>query len=163
MGFGTKQLKVLDWMQKLGGRRYPGIKSVYNPYDKFIFVRFGRFYATNGYILASVEWPEYEHAADEGWCVVDDYKDGKGFLLSTITFDNPMVCDKMRDRIFEDCFVRQGDVHECGPYNPRLIAECMKPFIASDITVSPVIGADKIEFTGRGKDVSIRVVMMGMR
>lgn len=163
MAFDTKQLKTFDWLQKLGTKKVPGLKSAFNPYSDYIFVRFGRFYATNGYILASVEYPEYTHAGDEGWCVIDDYKDGKGHLLSPVTFANPQICDKMRDRIFEDQFIRQWDVHECGQYNPRLIAECMKPFIVNDIAVSPVIGANKVEFSGHNEGVSIRVVMIGMR
>lgn len=163
MAFGTKQLKTLDWMQHLGGRRYPGIKGAYNPYDQYIFVRFGRFYATNGYILASVEWSEYEHAGDEGWRVIDDYKDGKGRLLSPITFANPQICDTMRDRIFEDQFIRQYDHSDCGPYNPRLVSECMKPFTINNIMPIIIIGTNKLEFAGHDKDVSIRVLMMGLK
>lgn len=163
MAFDTKQLKTFDWLQKLGMKKVPGLKSAYNPYESYIFVRFGRFYATNGYILASMEWPEYEHAGDEGWCVIDDYKDGKGRLLSPVTFSNPRICGLMRDREFEDQFIRLWDTQDAGPYNPRLVSECMKPFIINNIMPYIVIGANKLEFTGHDKDVSIRVVMMGLQ
>ena len=163
MAFDTKQLKTFDWLQKLGTKKVAGLKPAFNPYSDYVFVRFGRFYATNGYILASVEYPEYTHVGDEGWRVIDDYKDGKGRLLSPITFANPQVCDKMRDRIFEDTFVKSWDFIDAGPYNPRLIAECMKPFIVNDIPVSMVIAQNRVEFSGYNKDVSIRVVMMGLR
>ena len=163
MAFDTKQLKTLDWLQKLGTKKVPGLKAAFNSYSDYIFVRFGRFYATNGYILACVEWPEYSYDGNDGWRVIDDYKDGKGHLLSPVTFAKPQVCDTMRDRIFEDTFVKSWDFIDVGPYNPRLIAECMKPFIVNNLPVSMVIAQNRIEFSGHDKDVSIRVVMMGMR
>lgn len=165
MAHDMKKLKTLKWLEKLSSKRITGLDEPMNPYRQNVFARFGRFYATNGYILADVEYPEHTHDADDEWQAIAHYQDDKGYLLPTVEYFKPEICDRMRDRVFEDMFIKSIalDWDSSQAFNPALIAECMQPFKINGICPSMAMLGDRLEFAGHNKDVSIKVLMIGVR
>jgi hypothetical protein len=153
--------KWLDGIAQQKARYSKGVFVGSNMRD--IIVRFGSVYATNGIILARVDYPEFEHIADDGWKRVEAYFDGKGYLLET-----PELADTitdMRPDIFNDMFINtvvNEPVMEF-KFNPDVMMDALKPFKIHGI--QPVFTCDgmKGEFSGHDKDVSIRVCFMGVR
>lgn len=163
MAHDMKKLKTLRWLEKLSSKRIAGLNKLMNPYERNVFARFGRFYATNGYILAYVEYPEHLHDADYEWLAVAHYQDDRQYLLPKIEYYKPEICDRMRDRVFDDMFIKPVSLHwdSSQAFNPALIAECMQPFKINYISPSMAMMGEKLEFAGHNKDVSIKVLVMG--
>lgn len=164
MAFDSKRLKTFRWMERLSSWNPPKLKEGYNPYRGLILARFGRLYVTNSYILARVDYPEFAHLGDDEWLAIASYETSNGRLHELPTTYTPPVCQKMRDRVFEDFFIAPTALHYdcCQEFNPVLVAECMKPFQVNDIT--PTFGFQdyKLQFDGHNEDVSISVVMYGV-
>lgn len=165
MAHDMKKLKTLKWLEKLASKRITGLKDPYNPYRFNVFARFGRFYATNGYILACVEYPEHAHDTDVSWFAIEHYQDDKGYLLPEIEYGKPEICDMMHDRVFEDMFIKSMPLHwdSLQAFNPALVAECMQPFKINGICPSMAMSGEKLEFSGHNKDVSVKVLVIGVR
>lgn len=165
MAFDTKRLKAIKWLEKIAAKeqRNIGKAYTYNPY-RHIYMRFGSLYATNGFILAQVDYPEFEHDGDDSWKIVSAYTNGSGNHLEMLEYDTNEQTEHMRDRLFADMFIGSSALHYDAqqPFNAYLIAECMYLFKLYDI--APVIWQEgaKIEFVGHNREVSIRVLMMGV-
>lgn len=158
MAFDDKRLKTMQWLNRLSCKKIAGLPASYNPYSGKIIAQYGRLYSTNGYILAAIEYAEFEHIADYGYMEVDTFeKDGKLLELPILK-----EIDKQPSKgIFENMFIDRVEYNQSNTFNPYLIAECMQPFKINDI--SPIIIHDdmRIEFVGHNNDVSIKVIMMG--
>ena len=165
MAHDMKKLKTLKWLEKLSSKRIGGLNEPMNPYRYNVFARFGRFYATNGYILACVEYPEHVHDADFEWKAIAHYQDDKGCLLPAIEYRKPEICDRMRNSVFEDAFIKPIALiwDSSQPFNPALISECMQPFKINGICPCVAMLGEKLEFSGHNNDVSIKVLMMEIR
>ena len=158
MAFDGKRLKTMQWLNKLACKKIAGLPTSYNPYAGKIFAQYGRLYSTNGYILAAIEYAEFEHIADFGYMEIDTFeKDGKLLELPILK-----EMDKQPSKgIFENMFIDQVEYNQSDTFNPYLIAECMRPFKINDISPIIVHGDKRIEFVGHNDDVSIKVIMMG--
>lgn len=165
MAHDMKKLKTLKWLEKLSSKRITGLREPMNPYRYNVFARFGRFYATNGYILAYVEYPEHIRAGEDEWEAIAHYQDDKGYLLPEIEYYKPEICDRMRDRIFEDVFIKSIALNwdSSQAFNPALIAECMQPFKINGICPSMAMLGERLEFAGHNKDISIKALVIGVR
>lgn len=164
MAFDTKRLKAFKWLDKIATKQQRNVNalSTYNPYHN-IYIRFGRLYATNGFILAEVEYPEFAHDGDDCWKVVAAYVDGTGKHLEQILYTETEQTKRMRDRLFTDMFPKQLHYDQCQPFNPYLLAECMYLFKLYDINPIISLNGAWVMFSGHNKDVSIRVLTLGVK
>lgn len=162
MAFDTKRLRTIKWLDKLSSKRITGLKDAYNSYKGVVLARFGRLYAQNGYILASIEYNELYHTGDDQWLKIARYVDDDGKHIEDIEFENAFPHPN-NDRIFEDFFIALNMLRydSTVTFNPYLIAECMMPFKINDISPTIWQRDHYLEFTGHNKDVSIRVLMIG--
>ena len=162
MAFDSKMLKTCKELVKLSKvPRYIDNMSAYNPMGNEIYVRFGRFYVTNGFSLVMVEWNEYQHVGDDEWVTLSRFADNAGKLLIPFEFE---TAEKQRaNDIFEKQFIEKADFSEALPVNPHLMRDVLKVFEINDI--APVIYQDgsRYELAAHNGDVSIKAVVMGMR
>lgn len=165
MAFDTKQLKMFKWLEKVTKQpRY--IKSAYNSYRR-VYIRFGRLYATNGYILASVDYPEFEHVGDLSWYVVDKYTDDEGKHINgegeLFAYDETAA--NMRDRVFEDMFISNCSLHfdQCQPFNSALLVDALYPFKLYGLSPVIYMRDELLEFSAHNSEVSIKVLVIGER
>lgn len=163
MAFDDKRFKMFKWLFNIASRKPTGFKEGYNPYKGNVLCRFGKLYATNVYILAEVQYPEFEHVGDDMWMQVDCH------AVNGKHLEKPVFAEAEKhpknDRLFSDMFIGNSAMYydSVQPFNPRLIAECMKPFTINGISPVIVMDGAKLEFIGHNKDVSIKVMMMGER
>ena len=153
--------RTYKFMQDLAGELPGYLKRrlivKYNPYKR-IYCRFGRIYVTNGVMLARFDYPEVEkaNAGEYSWQTVR-LADGRFIFADTD--------DIKTDDIFERFFIMPTGIHYdvCQKFNPRLIADMMKPFIINEI--SPIMAQDNcfLEFSGHNGDVSIKTLIIGER
>lgn len=164
MAYDNKRLRMFKWLDAIARRKARYAKHAFvgsNMHD--IIARFGSVYATNGILLAQVDYPEFEHIADDGWKRVDTYLDGRGYLLKT-----PVLADTvsdMRADIFTDQFIGNRVKEPMVEYkfNPAVMDDALKPFKIYGI--APIMTTDgyRCELSGHDDDVSIRVLFMGLR
>lgn len=161
MAHDAKQLKTFKFLQKIaeGKQRYAA--DAWNPYND-VFSIFGVLYATNGIVLLSVEYPEFEHISDDGWKKVSGFLDEKGYLLK-----QPILSDvefNMRERLFADQFVKQHHYDNEFKINPAVLNDGVYLFKVYGINPNVIMGdGGKLELVGHNKDVCIRALMMGVR
>lgn len=159
MAFDMKQLRTCKELMKLSKiPRY--IKSSYNPMGENIYVRFGQFYATNGYTLVSVEWDEYHHAGDEEWETLSRFMDNAGKL---VPFEFEPCERQFSNDFFERFFIGKADYSEQLPFNAHLMRDVLNVFQINDITPIMVQDGAKWQLSGHNKDVSIKAIVMGVR
>ena len=160
MAFDTKRGRVLQWLDKLaeGNARY--CKPL-TSHPRSILTLYGRLYATNAIILAEVQYPEFEHISDYGWMKVDSFFDDNGYYLEFPTLAEPdyVYHDKYLSDMFIDKIVPTVDFK----FDVRVMKDALKPFEIYGIKPNMVISDSKCELTGHNKDVSMRVMMMGVR
>lgn len=159
MAFDMKQLRTCKELMKLSKiPRY--IKSSYNPMGENIYVRFGRFYVTNGYSLVCVEWDEYQHAGDDEWKVLSRFMDNNGKL---IPFEFETAEKQRANDILSKLFVEKVDYSNQVPVNARLLRDVLKVFEINDLTPIIVHDDSRYELSAHNKDMSIRALVMGLR
>ena len=163
MAFDTKQLRTCKELMKLSKAPRYIIKSAHS-HARFaegkIFVRFGRFYATNSYVLACVQWPEYEHAGDEEWMELSRFMDNDGKLVK-FEFE---PCEKQcANDFFDKYFIEKLDYSDNLPVNAHLLRDALMLFQINDI--APILYQDgtRWELSGHNKDISIKAIVMGTR
>jgi len=147
-----RQLRTLKWLEQVANKKFLELDA-YNPYKGNIYARFGRFYATNGYSVACVEFPEYANAGEDVW--------------ETVTFDSDGlkfggVSRDMRDNVFERLFTKP---HEFGLpekvlANPALFAQALKGFEINRLVPTVQFAGYRVMLAAHNKDVSIKVVCM---
>ena len=82
MAFDNKRLQTFKWLERTCQNSAQYSKRVYNSFHD-ILVFCGSLYATNGIILAKVDYPEFEHLSDGEWSRILRYVDDDGLLLET--------------------------------------------------------------------------------
>lgn len=164
MTYDDKRLRMFKWLDALAQQKARYSKGAFvgsNMHD--ILARFGSVYATNGVLLAQVDYPEFEHIADDGWKRVEAYFDGKGYLLET-----PELADTVTDMcadIFTDQFIGNRVKEPMIEYkfDPAVMDDALKPF--KIYRIAPIMTTDgyRCELSGHDDQVSIRVLFMGLR
>lgn len=156
MAFDSKRFRMFKWLDKVANTQ--GHVMPYN----HIYTIYGSLYATSGIILARIDYPEFEHIHDDGiWRVVLEYQDENGKHLDYPMF-GPAV-PQMRSRIFDDQFIGPELQYICTQaYDAKYIAECMYPFKLYGIHPTIAHDGPKLEFTGHNREVSMKVLMMGV-
>lgn len=156
MAFDKKQLRTCKQLLTIS----KPIKGLHSNaiFENTIFVRFGRFYVTNNYVLASVEWSEYEHAGDDEWCTLSRFEDnGK---LIRFEFE---TCEHQRaNDFFDKHFMTRVDYTEDLPVNPKIFASALKLFEINDLTPIMVHDGARWELSAHNRDVSIKAIVMGV-
>ena len=160
MAFDKKRLHTFQWLDNLAK-----CKARYA--DKFprhpdIMVYSGSLYATDGTVLAKVDYPEFYHLSDCEWSkVIRCFANDEGKLLEIPDIE---LMDRQysNNRIFDDMFIKSWHRFDCC-VNPLVMKNCLKPFEINSILPNVCTDERKIELLGHNDDVSIRVLMMGVR
>lgn len=161
MAFDSKQLRTCKQLWKIA----TAYDKYYKRSDRLkgIFVRFGRFYATNSFCLVYVEWPEYQHEGDEQWMTLTPY----GFLdennhLKKFELE-PMYNEFNTNDIFEKQFIQNYNEAGNCPVDPKLMEMVLNVFEINGL--SPIIYCDgaRYELSAHSKDISVKAVVMGKR
>lgn len=129
----------------------------YNPY-KDVYCRFGRMYATNGFMIACVEYPDMvkDRFGEYCWETIE-IRDGEFHGTESETPD--------KDDIFERFFPypTEVDFDMEAPFKSKLMIDALKPFAIYDLNVTIHQAGHYLMFSGHDKDVSIKTVLMGVR
>lgn len=155
----TKRGKIFKWLDGLANKKARYAKTCIGIPE--VLTIFGRLYATNGIILAQIDYPEFEHLSDEGWKAIDSFVDGKGYFLET-----PILKDASRvyrERIFDDKFIKEIEVTHDFLFDPSVMKDALYPFTTYDISPTMIVSGDKCELSGHNGEVSIRVLFMGKK
>ena len=150
MAYDSRQLKTFKWLESIA-------KESTFP----IMVYCGSLYATDRYILAKVDYPEFFHLSDWEWSRVTDYFDDDGFLLEEPKIE-PMPRQFTNNRIFDDMFIDKLSIFDCR-FNPKFMRKALKVFEINRINPNLYTSGEKVELAGHNNDVSIKVMFMGMR
>lgn len=162
MAFDRKKLQTLKWLRKIATTMPSGMKSVYNPYRDDIFVRFGRFYATNGYMVACASWDENFHDGDDTWLTVKRFEDEKGHLLETLEYA-PYERYDLKNDAFEKFFPaptagrRQDHFHMPSPV---LVTLAMRAFALNDLYPTYQMTDTQVLYAAHNRDIELRVACM---
>lgn len=162
MAFDRKKLQTLKWLHKIATTIPSGMKTVYNPYRGDIFVRFGRFYATNGYMVACASWDENLYDGGDEWLAVKRFEDEKGHLLETLEFA-PYERYNLKNDAFEKFFPSPSD--GCKPDyfhmpSPVLVTLAMKGFALNDLYPTYHMTDTQVLYTAHNHDIELRVACM---
>lgn len=160
MAYDTKRLKTFKWLEKLANNSARYSKYVYNSIP-YILTCYGRLYATNGIVLAEVEYPEFEHISDYGFMRVERFCDSSGFLLEVPDLAEPIR--NYRDGMFTD--IMNGDISYDAPFkvNPAVMTDALYLFKLYDIPAYQDMMGDRCMLSGHDNDISMRVLLMGMK
>lgn len=160
MAYDTKRLKTFKWLEKLANNTARYSKHAFNNIPH-ILACYGRLYATNGIILAEVEYPEFAHIADYGFMRVERFCDSSGFLLEFPELAEPIR--NYRSGMFDD--MMNGDISYDAPFkvNPAVMADALYPFKLYDIPAYQYMMGEACMLSGHDNDISLRVLLMGMR
>lgn len=159
MSYDTKRLKTFKWLEDLALGHAVYAKGATGLDGIHVFS--GNIYASNGIVLAKVNYPEFEHLSDDVWSTVEGYTDSKGYLLET-----PILVEKAKqpknNRWLDDMFLNRIYPEEF-LFNPRVMEDALKSFKIYGINPILAVGNGKAELAGHSKEISIRVLMMGVR
>jgi len=150
MAYDTRQLKTFKWLESIA-------KESTFP----IMFYCGSLYATDRYILAKVDYPEFYHFADYEWNRITRYFDDDGYLLKEPEIE-PMARQFTDYRIFDKHFIDKLSLFD-SKFDPKYMRKALKVFEINRINPNLCTSAEKIQLTGHNNDVSIKVMFMGMR
>lgn len=163
MAYDDKRLRMFKWLDGIAQQRARYSKGVTNGRLNSIFTIHGNLYATNGVLLAEVEYPEFAHISDDGWKKVVSYCNEQGWHTGYPELAEPDY--EFRERIFADQFIGNHVKEPIIEYkfNPAVMEDALKPFKIYRIV--PIMTTDgyRCELSGHDDSVSIRVLFMGMR
>lgn len=160
MAYDTKRLKTFKWLEKLANNSARYSKGAYNSISS-ILACYGRFYATNGIILAEVgvygvrSYRRLRFHARLKIC------DSNGFLLEFPELAEPIR--NYRSGMFTD--IMNGDISYEAPFkvNPAVMTDALYPFKLYDIPAYQYMMGDMCMLSGHDNDISLRVLLAGMR
>ena len=155
MAYDKKRLQTFRELERIS-KPFRYLKGGYNPYGGAIYARYGRFYATNGFVMACCEWPELSYYGDDDWKEIARYLDDEGLLLQEPESESI----NLRDDTFERFYFVQGSP-ETFAFNPKLMRDALKIFEINNIHPIWSANGTSFMFTGHNSDVSIKVLMMG--
>lgn len=160
MAYDTKRLKTFKWLEKLANNSARYSKHAFNSITH-ILACYGCLYATNGIVLAEVVYPEFAHIADYGFMRVERFCDSSGFLLEFPELAEPIR--NYRSGMFT--VMMNGDISYDAPFkvNPAVMTDALYLFKLYDIPVYQYMMGEMCMLSGHSKEISLRVLMMGMR
>ena len=150
MAYDDRRLKTFKWLESIAS------KSTFP-----IMVYCGSLYATDRYMLAKIDYPEFFHLSDWEWSRVTDYFDDDGYLLEEPKIEL-MPRQFTNNRIFDDQFIGLEKFSDC-VFDSKYMRKALKVFEINRINPNMRTSDKKIELTGHNNDVSIKVMFMGMR
>lgn len=161
MAYDQKRLRMFKWLEHIATQHAQYMGKIYPTRFTNILTIYGSMYATNGIILAQVDYPEFEHVSDYGWMKVVSFTDENGFLTET-----PELAEfgqDMREKYFSDLFIKVCEDFENGfAFNPKVFKDALKPFEIYRLNPVMYVSGGKCELSAHNKDVSIRVLLMGV-
>jgi hypothetical protein len=162
MAFDRKKLQTLKWLRKIATTVPSGMKTPYNSYRDDIFVRFGRFYATNGYMVACASWDENFHDGYDEWLTVKRFEDEKGHLLETLEFA-PYERYDLKNDAFERFFPVPSNKRKPDYFympSPALVTLAMRGFALNDLYPTYQMTDTQVLYTAHNRDIELRVSCM---
>lgn len=160
MAYDTKRLKTFKWLEKLANNSARYSKGSYNSIP-YILTCFGRLYATNGIVLAEVQYPEFEHISDEGFMKVEHYCNENGFLLEFPKLSEPER--NYRKDMFRDMFDHEISYDAPFKVKSNVLTDALYLFKLYDIPAYQYMLGEMCMLSGHDNDISLRVLLMGMR
>ena len=162
MAYDDKRLKTFKWLEHIAKDNVSYAKGCYCSFTEILTI-YGRLYATNGIVLAEIQYPEFEHLSDNDcFMYVTRYKDEAGYLLKY-----PELAEypsEMRPRIFTDMFPDKHFYDSGFKFDTKVMKDALKPFEIYKLSPNMCIDGDRCEFSAHNNnDVSMRVVFMGIR
>lgn len=161
MAFNDKRLKTFKWLEHIAKANVSYLKGGYRPFQEILTI-YGRLYATNGIVLAEIQYPEFEHLSDNDcFLYVTRYKDDAGYLL-----EYPELAEyqrEMRPRIFTDMFPDKHFYDSGFKFDSKVMKDALKPFEIYKLSPNMCIDGDRCEFSAHNEEVSMRVLFMGLR
>lgn len=160
MANDSKKLRTMKWLQKISSSKNN------REFLKYVFAHLGKFFATDTYILACVEYPEHNGAGFDQWDTIERFTDDSGYLLQD--FEYVKCVGKPLDWLerLESLFPHPRDYAHTWDEQPSIdskkLALAMKGFEINDIPMHMAFTPEKLVISGHNKDVSISVVMMGI-
>ena len=159
-----KQLQTFKWLDSLSSRLPKGLKACHNPYHDHIMVRYGRFYATNGYVIACAEWDDkrYLHLAALNWETVSRFMDDVGRPLDmpeTVKhwFAHEPLSDALESYFPEPKSAKQPNPIVC---TPSVFTQALRGFDINGLCPSVCFTDTMALFTGHNREISLRVACM---
>lgn len=163
MAYDDKRLKMFKWLDGIAQQKARYSKGMTNGMMNNIFTIYGNLYATNGVLLAEVEYPEFAHISDDGWRKVVSFTNEQGWHTEFPELAEPD--HEFRERIFADQFIGNRVEQPMVEYkfDPAVMEDALKPF--KIYRIAPIMTTDgyRCELSGHDDDVSIRVLFMGLR
>lgn len=161
MAFNDKRLKTFKWLEHIAKGNVSYAKGCYRSFTDILTI-YGRLYATNGVVLAEIQYPEFEHISDNDcFMYVTRYKDDVGYLL-----EYPELAEyesKLRSRIFTDMFPDKHFYDSGFKFDTKVMKDALKPFEIYKLSPNMCIDGDRCEFSAHDNEVSMRVLFMGLR
>lgn len=164
MAFDDKRLKMMKWLEHIAKENVGYAKSVYRSFTDILTI-YGSLYATNGIILAEIQYPEFEHISDNDFFMYvtrySEYKDGAWYLL-----EYPELAEyerELRPRIFTDMFPDRNFYDEGFAFDTKVMKDALKPFEIYELNPYMCIDGYKCELAAHNKEVSMRVLLMGVK
>lgn len=161
MAYDDKRLKTFKWLEHIAKDNVGYAKGCYRSFTEILTI-YGRLYATNGIVLAEIQYPEFEHISDNDcFMYVTRYKNDAGYHL-----EYPGLAEyprEMRPRIFTDMFPDKHFYDSGFKFDAKVMKDALKPFEIYKLSPNMCIDGDKCMFSAHDKDVSMRVVFMGKR
>lgn len=161
MAFNDKRLKTFKWLEHIAKDNVSYHKSSYRPFADILTI-YGRLYATNGIVLAEIQYPEFEHISDnEYFMYITRYKDDDGYLLEW-----PEIAEyenKLRPQIFTDMFPDKHFYDSGFKFDTKVMKDALKPFEIYKLSPYMCIDGDRCMFSAHNKEVSMRVLFKGLR
>lgn len=164
MAFDDKRFKMMKWLEHIAKDNVGYAKFCYRSFTDILTI-YGRLYATNGIILAEIQYPEFEHISDNDCFMYvtrySEYKDGAWYLL-----EYPELAEyerELRPRIFTDMFPDRHFYDEGFAFDTKVMKDALKPFEIYKLSPSMCIDGDRCMLSAHDKDVSMRVLLMGVK
>ena len=164
MAFDDKRLRMMKWLEHIAKGNVSYAKGCYRSFTDILTI-YGRLYATNGIVLAEIQYPEFEHISDNDCFMYvtrySQYKDGAWYLL-----EYPDLAEyerNLRPRIFTDMFPDKHFYDGGFKFDTKVMRDALKPFEIYKLSPDMCIDGDKCGLAAHNEDVSMRVLFMGLR
>lgn len=160
----TKHLQTFKWLDSLSARPPKGLKACPNPYRDHIMVRYGRFYSTNGYVIACAEWDDkrYLHLASLNWETVSRFMDDNGRPLDMPETIKHWFAHEPSSDALECYFPEPKSTKHSNSivFTPSVFMQALRGFDINGLNPSVCFTDTMALFTGHNREINLKVACM---
>lgn len=163
MTFDQKRHKTFKWLDDIvKGKKIGKLAKTMSKVTSNVYARYGRFYASNGFMIACVEYPEFSHVGDDEWRYLESFETDNKMHLENPIWKTDEFTETLSNEFFEKFFIDRCDAYQL-PIDVNLFNLALQGFKLNSINPLVTICKDKLELSGHNESVSIRVVIMGRK